>query len=521
MTQTTQIDGNLNQTANGRYLVGLDFAGGTSANDPVMARMAAAPQSSSASGSADRLNVSGSANLGGSMALSVANSGYAKSGRNDYVALRAEGGVNDDGMLLVAPNTVVATYTLEYTDKETILGANIDYAARGLTENGIAVGNTINAIQFDQTSPAFRPLAEAIFAQPDIASLQRTYDLIDGEGTAGAQQAYFSDTNAFIGSVSQQTNLWSNPYRLGNAKTDRQCTLKNNVCVESLWRGWYSGFGSDTSLQGDPYVVGSGDLKSHSKGMAAGLDYELTKDLLLGFSVGMSKANFKVNDRLTQGDIETGRTAIYGAYRHNNLYIDGLFGVDWFNASTDRMAAILPTAGNAGFSDRLQNDFSGYGINARLETGYRMDLGGVQFSPFAALQLSSFHMNGSTESADVTSGDLALHYKGRTINSVPLSLGAQFDTRIELGGNAYFSPYVRAAWVHEFSNKRSVEAGFTAAPGYEFVVHGAAQARNSAQVEAGFNVQIETGLSLYGKVTGNFSGSDHDVSGSGGLRLRW
>ena len=96
-------------------------------------------------------------------------------------------------------------------------------------------------------------------------------------------------------------------------------------------------------------MVGSGDLKSHSKGMVAGLDYELTKELLFGFSVGMSKANFKVNDRLPQGDIKIGRTAIYGAYRPNNLYIDGLFGVDWFNASTDRMAAILPTAGNAGF----------------------------------------------------------------------------------------------------------------------------------------------------------------------------
>ena len=150
-----------------------------------------------------------------------------------------------------------------------------------------------------------------------------------------------------------------------------------------------------------------------------------------------------------------------------------------------------------------------------------MNLGGVQFSPFATLQLSSFHMNDSTESADVTRGDLALYYKSRTINSVPLSLGAQFDTRIELGENAYFSPYVRAAWVHEFSNKRSVEAGFTAAPGYEFVVHGAAQARNSSQMEAGFHVQIDTGLSLYGKMTGNFLGSDHDVSGSGGLRLRW
>ncbi len=515
--QTTVIDGSFDQTETGKYLVDLDFAGGAADN----LQRAAAVAAPSASGKADKLEVTGQANLGGHLPVNISNTGYAKSGQNDYVIVHAEGGVHDDGMQLEAPNTAVATFTLGYTQYETILGANIDYAARGLTENGIAVGNTINAIQFDQTSPAFRPLAEAIFAQPDIASLQRTYDLIDGEGTAGAQQAYFSDTNAFIGAVSQQTNLWSNPYRLGNAKTDRQCTLKNNVCVESLWRGWYSGFGSDTNLQGDPYVVGSGDLKSHSKGMAAGLDYELTKDLLLGFSVGMSKANFKVNDRLTQGDIETGRTAIYGAYRHNNLYIDGLFGVDWFNASTDRMAAILPTAGNAGFSDRLQNDFSGYGINARLETGYRMDLGGVQFSPFAALQLSSFHMNGSTESADVTGGDLALYYKGRTINSAPLSLGAQFDTRIELGGNAYFSPYVRAAWVHEFSNKRSVEAGFTAAPGYEFVVHGAAQARNSAQVEAGFNVQIETGLSLYGKVTGNFSGSDHDVSGSGGLRLRW
>ncbi|MBX8802846.1 autotransporter domain-containing protein [Ochrobactrum sp. MR28] len=523
MTQTTQIDGNLNQTANGRYLVGLDFAGSTSANDPVMARMAAAQQSPSASGSADRLNVSGSANLGGSMALSVANSGYAKSGRNDYVALRAEGGVNDDGMLLVAPNTAVATYTLEYTDKETILGANIDYAARGLTENGISVGTTINAIQTDQTSSAFRPLAEAIFAQPDIASLQRTYDLIDGEGTAGVQQAYFSETNAFIGAVSQQSNRWSNPYRQVGATVgqERDCIVNSNSCEESRWRGWYSGFGSDVSIDGDPYVVGSGDLSSQSKGMAAGFDYEINQNLLLGLAVGIGQTDFKVPDRLTQGDIRTGRTALYGAYKQNNFYVDGLVGVDWFDASTSRVAQIAATGSTAAFSDRLQNDFSGYGINARLETGYRTDLGGVQITPFAALQLSSFRMNGSTERADATSGDLALYYKDRTINSVPLSLGAQLDTQLELGKNAYFAPYIRAAWVHEFSNKRSVEAGFTAAPGYEFVVHGAAQARNSAQLEAGFDMQIETGLSLYGKVTGNFSGSAHDVSGSGGFRLRW
>lgn len=523
ITQTTQIDGNLNQTANGRYLVGLDFAGSTSANDPVMARMAAAQQSSSASGSADRLNVSGSANLGGSMALSVANSGYAKSGRNDYVALRAEGGVNDDGMLLVAPNTAVATYTLEYTDKETILGANIDYAARGLTENGISVGTTINAVQTDQTSSAFRPLAEAIFAQPDIASLQRTYDLIDGEGTAGVQQAYFSETNAFIGAVSQQSNRWSNPYRQAGASVgqERDCIVNSNSCEESRWRGWYSGFGSDVSIDGDPYVVGSGDLSSHSKGMAAGFDYELNQNLLLGLAVGIGQTDFKVPDRLTQGDIRTGRTALYGAYKQNNFYVDGLVGVDWFDASTNRVAQIAATGSTAAFSDRLQNDFSGYGINARLETGYRTDLGGVQVTPFASLQLSSFRMNGSTERADATSGDLALYYKDRTINSVPLSLGAQLDTQFELGKNAYFAPYIRAAWVHEFSNKRSVEAGFTAAPGYEFVVHGAAQARNSAQLEAGFNMQIETGLSLYGKVTGNFSGSAHDVSGSGGFQLRW
>ncbi|MBB6261993.1 outer membrane autotransporter protein [Paenochrobactrum gallinarii] len=515
--ETTVIDGNFDQTETGNYLVDLDFADGGAAGQ----NMRIAASTPSASGKADRLDVTGQANLGGHLPVNISNTGHAKSGQNDYVIVRAEGGVQDDGMKLEAPDTAVATFTLGYTEHETVLGANIDYAAKGLTENGIAVGNTINDIQFDQTSPAFRPLASAIFAQADIASLQRTYDLIDGEGTAGAQQAYFSDTNAFIGAVSQQTNIWSNPYRQASGQTDQNCTLKNNLCVESLWRGWYSGFGSNTSIKGDPYVVGSGDLKSHSKGMAAGLDYELTKDLLLGFSVGMSKADFKVNDRLTKGDIEIGRTAIYGAYRHNNFYVDGLVGVDWFNASTDRLAAILPAAGNAGFSDRLQNDFSGYGINARLETGYRMDLGGVQVTPFAALQLSSFHMNSSTEYADITGGDLALYYKSRTIHSVRLSLGAQVDTRIDLGDNAHFSPYLRAAWVHEFANKRSVEAGFITAPGYEFVVHGAAQPRNSAQLEAGFNLQIETGLSLYGKVTGSFSGSNHDVSGSGGLRLRW
>lgn len=202
---------------------------------------------------------------------------------------------------------------------------------------------------------------------------ETVFDLIDGEGTAGSQQAYFSETNAFIGTIAQQTSLWSNPYRQmdANAKPDRDCLVKDQTCASSRWRGWFSGFGSSTSVDGDPTVVGSGDLRSHSKGMAACFDYQLSQQALLGFAIGVGETDFKVTDRLTSGDMQTERSAIYGAYKRDNFYIDGLLGLDWFNVSTGRFAAIGATASNAGVHDWMQNDFSGYGFNMRLEGGYR------------------------------------------------------------------------------------------------------------------------------------------------------
>ena len=82
-------------------------------------------------------------------------------------------------------------------------------------------------------------------------------------------------------------------------------------------------------------------------------------------------------------------------------------------------------------------------------------------------------------------------------------------------------PYLRGSWVYEFSRKRSIEAGFIAAPGYEFVVHGAEAPRDFAQLETGFNWQMGARVSFYGKLAGNYSRSIYDVSASGGFQMQW
>ncbi|WP_352667801.1 autotransporter domain-containing protein [Mesorhizobium australicum] len=59
---------------------------------------------------------------------------------------------------------------------------------------------------------------------------------------------------------------------------------------------------------------------------------------------------------------------------------------------------------------------------------------------------------------------------------MPVSLGLQLDTTIAVGGDQSLQAWGRAAWVHEFEPDRSVRPSFQAAPGYSFVVQGAAAA---------------------------------------------
>ncbi|WP_454812060.1 hypothetical protein [Labrys neptuniae] len=532
---TTNETGYFSQKADGTYMLDFDLdrnANWSTTSSSATTLVAAVPDLSNP-GFTDLVKVSGAADLAGKVSINLLNPGKATPGTSDHVIVHTEKGVSDNGMTIDAIPTAVAKYSLIFTDYDAILRTKIDFSADGLTRNGHAVGNAINAIQTDQTSPKFVPLAAAIFFQPDLASLQKTYDSIDGEGTAGVQQTLFSDSGAFMRSVMQQADFWRNANAVDlTGKTVGGCSADvggktekgASFCDTRLWRAWVTGYGGSSSFDGNT-AVGSGNLKTHNQGLAAGIDYQLDPNYLIGLSVGGGHSSFGVEQRATTGKVDAGHFALYGAAKYGNFYANGLLGFDVMHATIQRYAMIqgtdAPVNPVAGAYDALGNSFDGRAISGRLEGGYKANFSGVNVTPFAALQFSSLHLDGSTEHAQGTNGGLALNYAGRTINSFPSFLGAQIDTRFYFGETTYLEPFLRASWVHEFANRRSVEAGFTAAPGYNFVVYGASAPRDSALVEAGVNLVSASGLSVYGKFSGNFSKSSHDLTGSGGLRYSW
>ena len=75
----------------------------------------------------------------------------------------------------------------------------IDYSPAGLTStNQRSVGNAINAIQSAQASPAFAPLATALFFQPNAKALGSAYDSLSGSETSGTQQLSFTANDMFM-----------------------------------------------------------------------------------------------------------------------------------------------------------------------------------------------------------------------------------------------------------------------------------------------------------------------------------
>ena len=156
---STDINGDLSQTSSGNYELDYDI-------DAL---------------EADRINVTGTADLSGDVTVSELNLGYAKQGTNEVTILSA-GDVSASGLTLVTTPSVVLTYELLSSGTtDLVLRSNVDFTpdpphGKRLKKNQQAIGNHIADIQAAGSSALFAPVAESIFLKPDFDSLASAYD---------------------------------------------------------------------------------------------------------------------------------------------------------------------------------------------------------------------------------------------------------------------------------------------------------------------------------------------------------
>ncbi len=176
----------------------------------------------------------------------------------------------------------------------------------------------------------------------------------------------------------------------------------------------------------------------------------------------------------------------------------------------------------AGPSEAATGRFASDLLGARLELGRSYALPWVNVTPFVAVQTSTLWERGFTETS--SAGGLpaiyGLTYQSQTATSLPTFLGVQLDTRRTLY-NMVWSPFVRAAWVHEFRPDRSIASSLVSVPRTSFAVDGARAWSDALKLNAGSRLAINRYASMFASFDGEFANSGHSYAGRGGINVSW
>ena len=395
------------------------------------------------------------------------------------------------------------------------------------TVNQLNVGRAID--NFFNNGGALPPAFVSLFGLTG-SNLTRALDQLSGEPATGAQKVGFQLTDQFL-------NLVLDPFvdgRSGIGGADHPAlgfapereTMPPETALASAsvlkappapvpvyeprWTTWAGAYGGSNRTTGDLAIIGSHDLSARTVGGAAGLDYHLTPDTVVGFALAGGGTNWSLAQGLGGGKSDAFQAGVYAATRWGPAYLAAAFAFTNHWMSTDRLAV----------GDHLTADFNAQSYGGRLEGGYRLatPYGGI--TPYAAIQAQSFHTPSFTETDAIPNG-FALSFQGRDATDTRSELGARFDRILAVYSNAVLALRGRVAWAHDWVSDPTLLPVFQALPGASFIVNGAIPSHNSALTSAGAEFRLANGVTLLAKFDGEFASHSSTYAGTGTLRYRW
>jgi uncharacterized protein YhjY with autotransporter beta-barrel domain len=384
------------------------------------------------------------------------------------------------------------TASLSYTGTNVIL--NVTATLDPFNINQVNVANTINA--FFNNGGVLPPNFLALFSLTGT-DLANALTLVSGEPATGAQQGAFQLGNQFLGLMldpfvdGRQGQPGGGGGALGfgperealpeeiaiayskvmKTPADKAARLYN----EPRWSVWGGGYGAYNKTSGDPVILGSHDLIARSAGYAAGLDYHLGSDAIVGFALAGGGTNWSLAQGLGGGRSDAFQAGIYAMARSGPAYLAGSLAFTNYWLSTDRFAA---------FGDHLTAGFTAQSLGSRAETGYRIGVPTTGVTPYVAVQAQNFRTPAYSE-IERNGVGFALTYNSRTATATRSELGARFDQVAAFNRNMLLTLRARLAWAHDWVSDPLLTATFQALPGASFIVNGATSAKNAALALAG------------------------------------
>ena len=414
----------------------------------------------------------------------------------------------------------------------TVAGTNsIDYRVAAITGNqfNFATGLTYGGILAGGNNPIL-----TAFNQLTVPQAQTAFDSLTGEGIAAAQNAAFTASRLFTGSISDQILLFGGAPNSVIVPTAPAIAPLAYSAVRALptpirvrdpilsrplysWRAWGSGYGASQTISANP-VLGNAQQSIGIGGGSVGVDYTWAPGMLTGVALGGSDGSFNVGARQTSGSTTGGHAALYTLAEFGPIYAASVNSVSVFGNRTTR------TVGGFGGlnSEILRGNFTSTEFRTRVEFGYRFGLTpGVTLTPFYAVEAAKLRSDGFTETPLAGLGLFALNVRGQTASSVPMFFGARLTGDLDLGNGMRLRPSIQAAYVPEFAPVRNQVAGLVNLPGAVFLTDGARPSRSSVQVKTGAELAVLDNIAISANFDGEFSNRSNTYAGKGAIKVRW
>lgn len=259
---------------------------------------------------------------------------------------------------------------------------------------------------------------------------------------------------------------------------------------------------------------GSGDqvgFDFDTHGVMLGSDVMIVENLVVGGAIGYSKTDINLHNNAGKGDIDTLHTTVYATFLKDSWYIDASlgFGYNWYNNTR-----------NINFLNRrAKSSHDGYECIVYLGGGYDFDINGWILGPIASVQYVFLREDGFTETG---AGAMNLLVDYNNSQSLLTAVGLRFAKVFDLD-YVKLTPEVRAEWLHEYlDDGRTVTSRFTAGGG-SFSVNGQDGKKNSAAIGARLNVAFSENISVFLNYELLLQGSGGMTANSfwGGIRIEF
>jgi uncharacterized protein with beta-barrel porin domain len=464
------------------------------------------------SGQSDRLNVGGTATLGGAVNV-TALPGMSFAPRTTYTILNAAGGLSGT-FASVNELYPFLLSNLSYDANNVYLTLDVGgFAAAAATPTQAAVGSVIDANVNTATGDFANVLSAMATGVQSNASAQYVLQQLSGNNYAGFSNGMVAGAQLFMNNFAGQGGGGAAPGGGSRVALAEACDVACDSAMP-VWGAWGGALGGLGTI-GAGQAVGA--VTYNAGGFAAGLDRALTENLRLGVTAGYTTGTQWVSGFDGLGRSDTFNVGLYGGFVQDKVYADALFGYAYSYNQMWRNIAIPGLQPRTALGQTGANQWYG-----QLEGGYRFDLGtsaNAYVTPFARLQGYSGTQNGFTETG---AQSLNLTVAQQTTNSLRSVLGATLGGSVDLGWREKLALQLRLGWSHEYADvNRPVTATLAGAPAMPFTTWGVSPTRDGAVLGLGANTAIAEATQVYLRYEGNIAGQDSAHALTAGLRMTW